>query len=83
MQSRIPIRSIAALTRILFLVGRKLLMKNYFICSLCHNGVLGGGLIVDEHMLNYKTGKVTVESKYRDLVLNRDGLLDSNFINCD
>lgn len=50
-------------------------MKNYFICSLCHNGVLGGGLIVDEHMLNYKTGKVTVESKYRDLVLNRDDIL--------
>ena len=49
-------------------------MKKYFICSLCHNGVLGGGLIVDEKMLNYKTGKVTVDIKYRDLVLNRNDI---------
>ena len=50
-------------------------MKHYFICSLCHKGVLGGWLIVDEHVINYKTGKVTVENKYRDLILNRDDIL--------
>lgn len=50
-------------------------MKHYFMCSLCHNGILGGGLIVDEQVLNYKTGKVTVDSKYRNLVLNRDDIL--------
>ena len=47
-------------------------MKYYFICSLCHKGVLGGGLIVDEQAINYKTGKVTLDSKYRNLVLKRD-----------
>lgn len=50
-------------------------MKHYFICSLCHHGVLGGALIVDEHVINYKTGKITVERKYRDLILNRDDIL--------
>lgn len=50
-------------------------MKHYFICSLCHKGILGGGLIVDEQVINYKTGKVTVESRYRNLVLNRDDIL--------
>lgn len=49
-------------------------MKHYFICSLCHRGVLGGCLIVDEQVINYKTGKVTVDSKYRNLVLNRDDI---------
>ena len=46
-------------------------MKSYFVCSLCHKGLLGGGLIVDEKTITYKTGKVTVESKYRNLVLDR------------
>src|SRR5574344_833253 len=32
-------------------------------------------LYLSKHMLNYKTGKVTVESIYRDLVLNRDDIL--------
>lgn len=50
-------------------------MKHYFICSLCHNGILGGGLIVDEQVINYKTGKVTAERKYRDLILKRDDIL--------
>lgn len=50
-------------------------MKHYFMCSLCHNGVLGGVLIVDEQSVNYKTGKVTVERKYRDIVLKRDDIL--------
>lgn len=38
-------------------------MKHYFMCSLCRDGVLGGGLIVDEQVINYKTGKVTVNMK--------------------
>ena len=50
-------------------------MKSYFICSLCHKGVLGGGLIVDEDTITYKTGKVTVENRYRNLVLNRRDIL--------
>ncbi len=50
-------------------------MKRTFICSLCHNGVLGGWMIVDDKVINYKTGKVTVEKKYRNLVLNRADIL--------
>lgn len=40
-----------------------------FACSLCHNGILGGGLYLDEKSLTYKTNKLTVEKKYRNLVL--------------
>ena len=50
------------------------LVEHCFLCSLCHDGILGGVLIVDERTINYKTGKVTVEKKYRDLVLNRDDI---------
>lgn len=50
-------------------------MKNYFVCSLIHNGVLGGGLLVDDEIINYKTGKVTVEERYRDLVLKREDIV--------
>ena len=41
----------------------------YFICSLCHNGILGGGLCLDEQSLTFKTNKLTVSDKYRNLVL--------------
>ena len=44
-------------------------MKKTFICSLCHNGVLGGALYVDETSITYKTNKLTVDAKYRNLVL--------------
>lgn len=40
-----------------------------FICSLCHNGILGGMIYLDHSSLTYKTGKLTVDSKYRNLVL--------------
>ena len=41
----------------------------YFVCSLCHNGILGGGLYLDGQSLTYKTNKLTVDKKYRNLVL--------------
>lgn len=44
-------------------------MKNTFICSLCHNGLLGGGLYLDSKSITYKTNKLTVDKKYRNLVL--------------
>lgn len=28
-------------------------MKHYLICSLCHNGILGGGLIAYEQGIKY------------------------------
>ena len=40
-----------------------------FACSLCHNGILGGGLYLDSQALTYKTNKLTVDKKYRNLVL--------------
>lgn len=46
-------------------------MKRYFIASLCHAGILGGGLIVDEESVTFRTGKVTVDPKYRDLRLEK------------
>lgn len=50
-------------------------MSSYFLCSLCHNGILGGGLIVDEDTITYKTGKVTVEKRFRNLELRRDDIV--------
>ena len=40
-----------------------------FVCSLCRNGILGGGLYLDEQSLVYKTNKLTVDQKYRRLVM--------------
>lgn len=40
-----------------------------FVCSLCHNGILGGGLYLDHQSLTYKTNKLTVDPKYKNLVL--------------
>lgn len=44
-------------------------MRKVFVCSLCHNGVLGGGLYVDDTAITYKTNKLTVAREYRNLVL--------------
>jgi hypothetical protein len=40
-----------------------------FVCSLCRNGILGGGLYLDRQSLTYKTNKLTVDQKYRNLIL--------------
>ena len=44
-------------------------MKKVFTCSLVHNGILGGDLILDSESITYKTNKLTVDKKYRNLVL--------------
>jgi len=44
-------------------------MRKSFVCSLCHNGILGGGLYIEDSSIIYKTNKLTVDSKYRNLVL--------------
>ena len=39
-----------------------------FVCSLCYRGgVLGGALHLDERTLTYKTNKLTVDKKIRNL----------------
>ena len=47
-----------------------------FVCSLCHNGILGGGLFLDRHALIFKTNKLTVDKKYRNLVLPMQEIKD-------
>ena len=47
-------------------------MKKSFMCSLCHNGILGGALYLDETSVTYKTNKLTVDKAYRNLVLPLD-----------
>ena len=42
-----------------------------FICSLCHKGILGGMLYLDKESVVYRTNKLTVNEKYRNLVLPR------------
>ena len=44
-------------------------MKKAFMCSLCHKGILGGGLYLDDNAITYKTNKLTVDQTYRNLVL--------------
>ena len=48
-------------------------MKKSFMCSLiCHNGIVGGGIYIEENAIIYKTNKLTVDRKYRNLVLSLD-----------
>ncbi len=44
-------------------------MRKAFMCSLCHNGILGGGLYLDDNSVTYRTQKLTVNRKYKNLVL--------------
>lgn len=45
-------------------------MKKSFMCSLiCHNGIIGGGLYIEDNAITYKTNKLTVDKKYKHIVL--------------
>ena len=44
-------------------------MKKVFVCSLVHNGILGGALYVEEQSITYRTNKLTVSKELRNLVL--------------
>ena len=45
-------------------------MKKTFMGSLiCHNGIIGGGIYIEDTSITYKTNKLTVDKKYRNLVL--------------
>ena len=46
-------------------------MRKVFMCSLCHNGILGGGLYLEAESITYKTQKLTVSETYKNLVLPR------------
>ncbi len=57
-------------------IGRDMKVKKYFIVSLCRNGILGGGMIVDEQKITYKTGKLTVPDKFRNLEMRYEDIAD-------
>lgn len=44
-------------------------MRKSFMCSLCHNGIIGGGLYLDQQSVTFVCSKLTVDKKYRKLVL--------------
>ena len=44
-------------------------MRKVFMCSLCHNGILGGVLYLESQSVTYRTQKLIVTEKYRNLVL--------------
>ena len=44
-------------------------MRKAFMCSLCHNGILGGALYLDARSVTYRTQKLTVDNKYKNLVM--------------
>lgn len=50
-------------------------MKKYFIVSLCKNGILGGGIVADSEKITYKTGKVTIPAKYRNLEMKYENII--------
>ena len=51
-------------------------MKKVFLCSLCHNGILGGALYLDKNSVTYKTNKLTVDKAYRNLILPFDEIAE-------
>lgn len=42
-------------------------MKKTYMVSLCRQGVLGGWIIADEAGMTYRTGKTTVDRRFRNL----------------
>lgn len=52
-------------------------MKKSFMGSLiCHNGIIGGGIYIDEEFITYKTNKLTVDKKYKNLMLPLDEICE-------
>ena len=48
-------------------------MRKSFACSLiCPNGIIGGGLSINDNAIIYNTNKLTVSEKYRNLVMPLD-----------
>ena len=45
-------------------------MKEFYIASIIHNGVLGGVLYLTDTMTVYRTNKLTVDKKYRNLEIS-------------
>lgn len=54
-------------------------MKKAFIASFCCNGLLGGGIYLDDEAVHYKTQKVSVAPQYKHIVMKYQ---DIEVINC-
>ena len=45
-------------------------MKKFFICSIiCGLGIVGGAIYMQEHLITYRTNKLTVDRRLRNLEL--------------
>lgn len=47
-------------------------MRKGFMCSLCHHGIHGGGLYLEQQSVSYVCQKLTIDEKYKKLVLPLD-----------
>lgn len=45
-------------------------MKRVYAASLCKNGLLGGGLYIDDEKITFRTGKITVPPRIKNLELD-------------
>ena len=46
-------------------------MKKAFMGSIiCRNGIVGGGIYIEDKSVSFKTNKLTVDRKYKNLVLS-------------
>lgn len=52
-------------------------MKKMFICSLCHQGILGGALYLDDTSLTYKTNKLTVAPEYKRICIPLEDIAET------
>jgi len=44
-------------------------MEKTYVASLCKNGLLGGGLFLDDERVTWRTGKLSVPPELRNLAL--------------
>ena len=58
-------------------LNRKLIRKTFvsqmqqtFTASLCKNGILGGWIVIDADSVIYRTGKISIPEKYRNLEMS-------------
>ena len=43
--------------------------QQYFIASICREGIIGGGIAADDEAITFKTNKLTVSSTIKNLEL--------------
>ena len=52
-------------------------MIKSFICSIiCPSGIIGGGLYISDTEIVYKTNKLTVDRKYKNLVIYKNQICE-------